>query len=115
MSLRPIDLQILFGRLNEVSQQQAAAQEAKEHAQKVSGSEIVEQSLRNGDRVSKTDEVPEGPDQDHKVKVEEQSQHEPRQRKHPGHKYSPNQDEEEKKTIEVFKDPDLGNRVDIST
>jgi len=111
MSLRPIDLQNLFGRLNEISKQQAAVLEASHHAQKVAGSEIAEKSANLQNRVSKTEDIEEGPDKPKKIGEEEfyhQQQH------HHAKKDSEDENSDDTKD-DIFRDPDLGNKVDIST
>lgn len=110
MSLRPIDLQNLFGRLNEISKQQAAIHEASHHAQQVAGSEIAERSANQQKRVTKTEDIEEGPDKPKKVDEEDVYQ----QHKH-RHDKEKEEDTNEESPDDIFRDPDLGNKVDIST
>lgn len=111
MSLRPIDLQNLFGRLNEISKQQAAIHEASHHAQQVAGSEIAERSANLQNRVTKTEHIEEGPDKAKKVDEEDVYQ---QQRHHQENNQDDKEDSEES-VEDIFRDPDLGNKVDIST
>jgi hypothetical protein len=110
MSLRPIDLQNLFGRLNEISKQQAAIHEASHHAQQVAGSEIAERSANQQKRVTKTEDIEEGPDKVKKVDEEEVYY----KQKH-NHDKESSDDSNQETPDDIFRDPDLGNKVDIST
>jgi hypothetical protein len=111
MSLKPLDLQTLFVRLNEVSKQQAARQEAVMHAQQVAGQEIEQQTKMADKRVARTEETSDGPEKLHDDQTrqgasgEGGSSAEDRE----------SEDEQEKKRDDPFRDPDLGNRIDINT
>ena len=110
MSLRPIDLQTLFGRLNEISKQQAAQNEASHHAQQVAGKEIADKSSQNEKQVNKTEELDDGAQKTRKTGQEGHSSG------HEGSSYSEKEThKEEDPSEDIFRDPDLGNRVDIST
>lgn len=111
MSLRPIDLQNLFGRLNEISKQQAAILEASHHTQKIAGSEIAEKSANLQNRVSETEDIEEGPDKPKKI-GEEEFYH---QKHHHDAKEDEDDENSEDSNNDIFRDPDLGNKVDIST
>ncbi|NCN04207.1 MAG: hypothetical protein GW949_01125 [Spirochaetales bacterium] len=113
MSLRPIDLQNLFGRLNEISKQQAAIHEASHHAQQVAGKEIAEKSAQQEERVNKAEELDEGAQKPRRVDRDDHSSGSGGSY-HSAKKRTEDEDEEEK-AEDPFRDPDLGNRVDIST
>ncbi len=109
MSLKPLDLQNLFVRLNQVSKQQAAQQEAPLHAQQVAAQEIEQEAKLADKRVGKTNETGIGAEKMH----DDQS----------GNGGSSSSDREkrrdgdesvDKREEDIFKDPDLGNRIDIS-
>ncbi|KGE73545.1 hypothetical protein [Spirochaeta lutea] len=113
MSLRPIDLQNLFLRLNQISKQQAAAQEAAAHAQSVEGQELEESAKAKQKRVSKPDEIQEGPEQSH---FDEESPEESGRRRGTGSKNrKKGKDSSDESDDSLFKDPDLGTHIDIST
>lgn len=107
MSIRPIDLQNLFGRLAEVSKQQAATNEASLHAQQVAGAEIAEKATSKNSKVTETDTLQEGPEKSKSVSDDDKPRNQHEQKK----KREETDEEEE----DIFKDPDLGNRIDIST
>ena len=104
MAIQPIDLQVLFSRLNQVGREQAVQKEAQVQAQAVAGSEIAERSEEGDHRVAELSTDEEGPET-----VNEDSE---------GNQGNSRQgkrgktDEEEKEA--VFRDPDLGQNVDIS-
>lgn len=104
MAIQPIDLQVLFSRLNEIGRDQSTHREAQVQAQLVAASEIAEQSEELDHRVtqSRTDE--EGPEQ-----VNDESEG---QRGGTGERGA--HDEDERAEERVFRDPDLGQNIDIS-
>ena len=52
MSLKPIDLQNLFVRLNQIGREQAAREEAPIHAQQVAAEEIAQKTRQSGEKVN---------------------------------------------------------------
>ncbi len=110
MSLKPIDLQNLFVRLNEISKQQAAQQEAVLHAQQVAGQEIEQQTKMADKRVAKTEETSDGPEKLH----DDQTGGGARQAKKEHLRGDKEEDDEAAEEEDLFKDPDLGNRIDIN-
>lgn len=106
MAIQPIDLQTLFVRLSTVGREQSALKQAVAQAQTVAGEEIAQRSQDAGHTVREAEEVSEGPEQ---VKDEEAG-------KKPRDQGSPRKREEEKEQEEeaVFRDPDLGQNVDLS-
>lgn len=113
MSLKPIDLQNLFVRLNEVSKQQAAHQEAQVHNQQVVGEEIERRTRLNDERVAQAEQSGEGPE-----KLNDQQQSGGSGQEGSKKKKKPEQQDDQTSSDEanddVFRDPDLGNRIDIS-
>ena len=104
MAVQPIDLQVLFARLNQVGREQAILRDAQVQAQAVAGSEIAEQSEEQDHRVSQLAEAEEGPQI---VDAESQGGQRENQQEH-------SRDGEEKRANDVFRDPDLGQHVDLS-
>lgn len=108
MSIRPIDLQNLFARLNEVGKQQSDVTEANAHAQHVAGSEIAQKASSRNSKVGESETLPEGPEKSKEVADEEGD----RQARQEQDRKSGGEDRAED---DIFRDPDLGTRVDIST
>ncbi|MFW5684971.1 MAG: hypothetical protein ACOC1I_08965 [Spirochaetota bacterium] len=104
MSVQPIDLQVLFSRLSQVGREQAAQRDAQVQAQAVAGSEIAERSEERDHRVSELSAQEEGPDTVNDEKEGNQSGS--------GHKRQTKDEEQEQD--EIFRDPDLGQHIDIS-
>jgi hypothetical protein len=113
MSLKPIDLQNLFVRLNQVSKDQAAQQQSQLHAQQVAGQEIEEKTLKNDNKVNKTDEMEQGPEQVTDEKQKGQSKAEQKKKEEEEKAASESADSDGKPKKNPFEDPDLGNTIDI--
>ncbi len=104
MAIQPIDLQVLFSRLNQVGREQAVQRDAQIQAQAVAGNEIAERSEEGDHRVAELSTDEEGPE--NVGDDSEGKQGSSRQ----GHREK--DDDEAKESI--FRDPDLGQNVDIS-
>jgi hypothetical protein len=106
MSIQPIDLQTLLLRLNQVGQEQSAERHAIAQNQAVTGSEIAEKSQEQERRLDQASTIEEGPEKvkDQEGQTQEQLTEE-RERESKG--------EQEEKS-DLFRDPDLGQNVDIS-
>lgn len=104
MAIQPIDLQVLFSRLNEIGRDQSTHREAQLQAQLVAASEIADQSEEFDHRVtqSRTDE--EGPEQVNDGSGGEKG----------GTGEHGARDDDERAEEQVFRDPDLGQNIDIS-
>jgi len=107
MSIKPLDLQTMFVRLNEVSKEQSQNQQAAALQQNQEARKLVERELMQNSSVNPTKEDREV------VKVEER---EPESgRKEEGENPpAPGEKEEEKKKQKVVQDPDMGQHIDIS-
>lgn len=105
MSLQPIDLQTLFVRLQQVGQDQAAIKDAAAQAQSVAGQEIAQKSTQQTTRVN---EAPELQNELESVKDNEGREQEREEAKKRKKKDSSRQESE------LFRDPDLGQNIDIS-
>lgn len=107
MALQPIDLQTLFVRLSTVGREQSAMKQAVAQSQVVAGEEIAQRSQDLGHTVQETDEVSEGP--------ETVSDEQGGTGRHAGEKEKRGRHEEdESRSDEVFRDPDLGHFIDLS-
>ncbi len=107
MSIQPIDLQTLFVRLSTVGREQSAIKQAIVQNQEVTGREIAQRSQEASHVVSEAEEVSEGPE---KVQEEEErSRQRPRRSDRP-----PAEDETDQGDEPEFRDPDLGQHIDVS-
>lgn len=105
MAIQPIDLQVLFARLNQIGREQSAHREMVAQTQAVAANEIAERSEEQDRRVSqlRTDEEgPEKPNEDGEGSAQTPDQGTRRE----------NQEATEER--EVIRDPDLGQNIDIS-
>ena len=107
MPIQPIDLQTLFMRMSQIGKEQAVEREAAHLAQAAQGSDLVRRSEEQARTVNETRELEEGPGA---VKEDEEKNKgqtaEGDERESLG-----DRDGEEP---DIFKDPDLGNNIDIS-
>jgi len=105
MSVQPIDLQVLFSRLNQLSREQAVHKDAVIQGQAVTAQEIVQKSDEKGKTVTQADNEEEGPetvaDQNGQDAATEQGD----RRKH---------DDPDETKPRYFRDPDLGQNIDLS-
>ena len=106
MAIQPMDLQVLFSRLGQVGREQAAQRDMLIQSQAVTASEIAERSEEQDRRVSNLDTEDEGPektgDEGSGAAAGEQEEEEPQS------------EHEESDKTEVFRDPDLGQNIDIT-
>ncbi len=103
VAIQPIDLQVLFSRLNEIGRDQSTLREAQAQAQMVAASEIAEQSEQLEHRVTQARTDEEGPEQ-----VNDESGKEKR-----GSGERGTEARDERADDQVFRDPDLGQNVDV--
>ncbi len=104
MSVQPIDLQVLFARLNQIGREQAANKNMLIQAQAVAANEIAERSEEQDRRVSDVNIQEEGPE---KLSDEGENSETPGEQ----HREDASESEAEQ---EVLQDPDLGQNIDIS-
>lgn len=104
MAIQPIDLQVLFARLNQIGREQTAAREVLAQSQAVAGSEIAQRSEEQDRRVNETNILEDGPEQLNDENEGGQTSAEQQERQEGG----------ESTEQEVFRDPDLGQNIDIS-
>ncbi len=105
MSLQPIDLQTLFVRLQQVGQDQAAIKDAAAQAQSVAGQEIAQKSTQQITRVSETPELQNELESVKDNEEREKEREEAKKRK---------KEDSSRDDSELFRDPDLGQNIDIS-
>lgn len=104
MSVQPIDLQVLFARLNQISRDQAVQRDGVIQSQAVTGDEIVEKSEERDHSVNETNTEEEGPESlGDRQEGGQQQDTEGR-----------NAEQGQSEKTSYFRDPDLGQNVDIS-
>lgn len=108
MSIRPIDLQTLFMHMNQVGKEQAQHREGVLLQQATMGSELVQESEHADSSVNQTQATSEGPEEVHED--EERSGGRRRRRK----KRQGESAEDPHNESKYYKDPDLGNNIDIT-
>lgn len=107
MSIKPIDLQTLFVKMNEVSKEQSQVKEQAALQQSQAARSQVTQELEDDHRVTgapETDEVTSVKDDDSEGTSE-------RQREEEDNKEAEAADKPDK---EVVTDPDIGRHIDVS-
>lgn len=109
MAIQPIDLQVLFSRLDNIGRESTAAQQAAAQEQDVAGREIAEQSRATMRRVREAEEVPDGPERVSEDEEQATSQEE-RSRDTKGE----DGETDSRGDSGAFKDPDLGQTIDLS-
>ena len=105
MPIQPIDMQTLFMRLNQVGKEQAVQKEAAHLAQTQAASELVRESETHAHSVNETPDLEDGleaVDEDEQKRKEREAEEQER-----------NEEAGEKKKREIFRDPDLGSKIDI--
>ena len=110
MALKPIDLQVLFSRLNELSREQAVQKELLIHQQTVKTNEVLKETEQKTHAVTHTTEVEQG--ETEKIRNEGRGKG---QRHHPGaHPPKQSSGQEEEPSVEVVQDPNLGKNIDLT-
>ena len=102
----PIDLQILFSQMNQVGKEQAALKDGAEINQSLQGMQQVKNAEHQDNSVNQSKDVGDGLE---KIKQEEKKKKKKREK-----------EEQEKQKLlsknkNVFKDPDLGKHIDITS
>ena len=108
MAIQPIDLQVLFSRLDQVGKEQAAQKDVTVHHQAVQGSEIVKRTEHQDHSVSETRQV----EQDGVRKIGEDKKKRSSPRRSQGE--SGKKEDEDDAKREVLRDPFLGRNIDIT-
>ncbi len=108
MPLLPIDLQTLFTQTYQVGKEQSVQKEAVAGAQAVQGSQMARQTDERDNRVNETSRQEEGPEQI-KLRARRERGRRRRTEAKPREKKNPPPGKKN-----VFQDPALGSRVDIT-
>ena len=106
MPIQPIDVQTLFMRLSQIGKEQSLQRESAHLAQATQGKEIVREAEEQSKTVNESRDVEDGPEA---IKDDQQQ---PREQSSGERKDTRSGEDEEEQN--VFRDPDLGNSVDIS-
>lgn len=110
MALKPIDLQVLFSRLNELSREQAVQKELLIHQQTVKTNEVLKETEQKTHAVTHTTGVEQG--ETEKIRNEGRGKG---QRHHSGaHPPKESSGQEEEPSVEVVQDPNLGKNIDLT-
>ena len=104
MSIKPLDLQTMFVRLNEVSKEQSHTQQAAALQQNLEARKLVEKELQQNSSVNQLQEDKEA------AKVDEQEEKKHKEEK----RQAGSKENKEEPRKEVVKDPEMGNHIDIS-
>ncbi len=105
MPVLPIDLQVLFAQMNQVGKEQAIQKNISSINQALQGTEIVKETEEKDKSVNETKDVGEGLE---KIKDEQK-----KEKKKEASKRKNENKQEKKKENGFFKDPDLGQHIDI--
>ena len=105
MSIQPIDLQVLFARLNQIGREQAANRDMLIQAQAVAANEIAERSEEEDRRVSHVQVQDEGL---------EKASNDGENTGTAGEQEREEESGSSETDKEVLQDPDLGQNIDIS-
>lgn len=111
MSLRPIDLQTLFMRQTELSREQAALHDSNVQKKAVEQSESAEETIERQAKVTRAEELPDGPSE---VKTDPDAKQETKQRRPERGAEGEAESEGEPPAAEIVRDPSLGRNIDIS-
>jgi len=107
MPLLPIDMQTAFAQLNQVGREQAVQRASAPEAQAFQASEIGKRTEERDKAVNESQELGEGIET---VKDQEERRRGRRQEE----RHSKDEGQEERRR-NVFRDPDLGHHIDITT
>jgi len=108
MSIKPIDLQTLFMHMNQVGKEQAQQREGVLLQQATMGSELAQESEHADSSVNETQATSEGPEEVHEDEEKADGRRRRRRKREKG------SDEEGPHDSKYYKDPDLGNNIDIT-
>jgi hypothetical protein len=107
MAIQPIDLQVLFSRLDQVGKEQAMQKDVPAHNQAIQGNEIAKKTEEQDHSVNQSREVEKGGvpiiKDEHK-----------RGRSHLPQKKGGDKEEKDGPEAEILKDPHLGRNIDIT-
>lgn len=108
MPLLPIDLQTLFSQSGQVGKEQSVAKEQAQNAQAAQGTQIARQTDARDKKVNEAErQEEEGTEQ-----VRRRGRRQSGKERSPAKREKPKTASQQKKN--VFRDPNLGSRIDIS-
>ncbi|MBN1410608.1 MAG: hypothetical protein JW969_07170 [Spirochaetales bacterium] len=107
MPILPIDLQTLFSSMNQVGKEQAIQKEIAPEQQSIQANEMAKRTQEKDNSVNETEEMDNGPE---KLKEDEEKKN---QEKMKGKKKKSEKKNSNENKDDPFKDPDLGQHIDI--
>jgi len=107
MSIQPIDLQVLFSRLEQMGKEQAAQKDVSVQNQLLQGNELVKKSEHRNHSVNETKEAEQGGV--NRLKDEKRRRSSGRS----GKEAASDEQENAEPEREVVKDPNLGKNIDL--
>ena len=107
MAIAPIDLKTIFTQVDKVGKSLAAQREGQALQQAMQGAEIQRKTEEHIKQVNETQNTGEGVE-----KVNDNNSKQSSENKKEGRRKEEKEDEEEQ--LSVFRDPCLGNKIDIS-
>jgi hypothetical protein len=107
MAIQPLDLQVLFSRLDQVGKEHAMQKEVPAHNQAVQGNEIAKKAEERNHSVNESREV----ENDGVTLIKDENK---RGRTGLPQKKGGDKEEKEEPEAEILKDPHLGKNIDIT-
>ena len=105
MPIQPIDLQVLFSRINQIGKEQAMQRDLAGIHQSMQGGEFVKKNQELDNSVVQSHDVGDG--------VEETDEDGENSSEQPGEQKR-REKQEEKSSADFVEDPDVGHHIDIS-
>ncbi len=111
MPIQPIDLQVLFSRLDNIGREAVGPQQAAAQGQEVAGAQLAEQSRAQARRVTDAEELPDGSEE---VKEDESGEEQESSAKRRRRSTGESDEAEDRSTETEIRDPALGRTIDLS-
>ncbi len=112
MPIQPIDLQVLFSRLDNIGREAVGPQQAAAQGQEVAGAQLAEQSRAQARQVTDAEELPDGSEE---VKEEESGEEQQSSARRRRQRSTGDGDEAADRSAQTeIRDPALGRTIDLS-
>ncbi len=111
MPIQPIDLQVLFSRLDNIGREAVGPQQAAAQGQDVAGAQLAEQSRAQARRVTDAEELPDGSEE---VKEDESGEEQENSAKRRRRSTGESDEAEDRSAETEIRDPALGRTIDLS-
>jgi len=109
MPLQPMDIQVLFLRLDTIGRESTAQQQAAAQGQDVAGKELAKQSQDRARQVSRAESLPDGAE-----RVKDDNSEEEQERAADYGSSGERDNAPSSSTDDTFRDPDIGRTIDLS-